>query len=136
MVESRSGGAFRDAQDAGDVGEWQPDVVMKDDDHSVVGAQALEASLQLIAIGDRYGWIGNGVAVNGQESNEDTQPLHVATLAVARTNNQPIRPRLPPIRVAKHRQIAPRLQERLLRGIPRGVWIAKDSKGNAVQPID
>ena len=50
VMKTRSGRAFRDAKGFGDLGRRQPEVMAKNEDGALVGWQATETAIELIAV--------------------------------------------------------------------------------------
>ena len=59
-VEARADGPGRDAQRVGGFVEGQAEVVVQDEDRPLVGIEAAEATLELVAVGDVEGRVGVG----------------------------------------------------------------------------
>src|SRR6266545_2727075 len=57
-------------------------------------------------------------------------------LSIAGAHEQAVRPRLPAVRVAQTGQIAPRLQECLLRRVTSDLGIARDAVCHPVEAVD
>jgi len=98
VVESGFGGAHRDAQGLGDLGEWQAQVVVQDDDSSLLWLQAPEASLKLVAIGQRPR------AVIGRRLDRDDPDLGrpaslMPTLVGTGVDDKPMEPRPEAVRI-------------------------------------
>ena len=59
VMQSGTGGAGRDAERFGDLVGLEPQVVTQDQERPLIGRQASEGPLELIAIGDRHQRVGN-----------------------------------------------------------------------------
>ena len=68
VVQSRSGRACGDLQHLGDLHERQPEVVVQDEDRTLVDRKLAERPLQLVAVGDGGAAIGRRQPFEGQDS--------------------------------------------------------------------
>ena len=110
-----------------------PSVVLQDEDGTLLGRESREPALQLIPIVDRWIRVGVGGAI-GQRSRRSL-PAATAMLGVRGVHEQPVRPGVEPIRVAERRQMAPDVDQRLLRRVLGARPVPQDAVGDRVEPI-
>src|SRR3954452_6223445 len=107
---------------------------MEDHDRPVLDGQPTKPSLQLVAVPDP-GEVVDGRTFDWQDP-KVRRPTPVRTpLGIAGADEDAIRPRLEPLRIAKPRQLAPDLEERLLRRVFGEVGLAEDPLGDRVEPV-
>src|SRR6185503_18443792 len=104
-----------------------------DDRGPLVGPEAPEATLELVAIGGRPGRIPTR-RVDDREVDLGLDPSARPALIVARVDEQSMHPRIEPIHIAQAWQLSPGLHEGLLHRILGEVNVAKDQSGDAEQP--
>ena len=97
--------------------------------------QAAEAAIELIPICDAPVVVGRGRDVHRQDA-EIRDPAALAFgFDETRPDDEPMEPRVEPVRIAKTRQVAPGDDERLLQGVFGAVDIAEDPVGQRVEPV-
>jgi hypothetical protein len=133
VVHPRPDGAVWNAENLGDLREWQADIVMEHDDRPVVRRQRRECALELIPdIGIGEG-VGSRRLVLGDLDLSNTGSTGSASVEEAEPNDEPIRPCLEAIRVAKAWEFPPDRDERLLDRFLGAVRIARDSMSCQVE---
>ncbi len=134
-MESRPRRPDRDPKGVGNLRQRKSLVVVQDDDRTLLDRQAAESTLQLIAIRERAGCVGNRWLDRRNNDACDECPLSAA-LVIARPNDQPIEPCVKAPRITQRRQVSPGDQERGLHRVFRLVTIVDDAHGDGVQTID
>ena len=134
VVESGFDGARGDAEGLGDLGHGQPDVEVEDHDRPLLGLQAPEAALELVAVCQRVD------AVVGRRFGPDHPDFRrpatlVPTLIGAGVDEEPTEPRLEPIRIAQSGQLSPCMDERLLDGVLGSLPVAQDEAGDGKEAV-
>ncbi len=119
------------------LGIGQPEVVVDDEHGALLGGQATEPALQLVAHGGQV----LGVAVAGHLGRGHVD-LHDPALpdppglAIAGVDEQPIEPGVEAVGVPDGADVQPGGHERLLDGIGRQVVAAQDQPRGPMQPIE
>ena len=111
-------------------------MVMQDDDGSMLGRQGSEGLIEQLSIADRAHLVprlSRGRA--DREDPGDSAPFRPG-FGVARMDDEPMEPGLEALGLPQRRQVTPRTQERLLRGVLGAVVITKDAKGQPIAPVD
>ncbi len=131
-MESRAGCTDGDVEHRSDLLEWQPDMQVEDDDRPVGDRECREASFELVAIVCLRRAIDDGRIVC-----EKSKWCDVATtpsgFCIAGIDDEPVRPRVEAIRLAKGRQLAPGDQEGLLGGVLSEFGVAQDPISTAIR---
>jgi hypothetical protein len=134
-VESGTCRSHRDAEDVGDLGQGLARVVLEDEDCPLLGRQAAEAALELVAIGDRPVLVGcwRDVGVLRQQLDRRAAATLATGLGDTGSHNQPVAPSVESLRIAQPWQFVPDRDQRLLDGVLGEVVIAEDPVGNGEQ---
>ena len=133
-MEPRLRGSHRDPERRGGVGKRQAQVVVEDDDRSMLGIEAADAALEVITIGRRGLTVTDRMGHDLRELDLDPAPLDGPKLVAARVQEQPVEPGLEAVRIPQGRQVPPASDHRLLDGVLRAVGIPKDEAGGGVEP--
>ena len=98
---------------AGDLRQWQVEVVMKDDDGPLLRLEPAEAAFELVAVGDRPTSASStdGESIGG-ELDVDAMAPEPARLIDAGADQQPVEPGVEAIGVAQRGQVTPGPDER------------------------
>lgn len=135
-METGARSTRRDAEDLRDLARCVPLVVMQDEDRPLIGRKTLEATFQLVAIGQRQQLIGRGRSVDGQ----DAEIGHATTLAGrvidAFTDDDASEPGVETVRIAEPAQVSPGDHQRILQGILGPIDVAKDPLCEREQGVD
>src|SRR5689334_24605101 len=97
--------------------------------------EASESALDLVAIPDRGDGVRTGPVAFRQRVEVRCPAPGLATLGVAASNEDPVRPGLEASWFPELGQLAPHLQQGLLRGVLGEVDVAKDPLRHRVQPV-
>jgi len=136
VVESGSGRAGRDAEGLGDLGGLQAQVMAQDEDRALLRREPPERALEQITA--RHGLR----VVPGERLRRDIQGDHVDRRATRRTgeietdaDQDPGRPRLEPLRIAKAGQLAPGNDQGLLDRVVGEIDVPEDPSRGPEQPV-
>jgi len=137
-MEPRSCGARRNADDRRDLIEPEAEVVVEDDDRSVLCAQRRECPLERVAVGDLVGIEdARQLVVVGHDAHHRGPPApRPARRSIAGPDDQPVQPGIEPGRVAEAGQVAPGRPQRLLHGVLRVVMVPEDADRDREEPVD
>lgn len=136
-MKPRLGRPRRDRQNVGDLGERQAEVEVQDDHGALIDVQAFEATLELIAVGERHGAVVRARRVRFEQVYLDQHASFLAPgVAIAGANQQPMHPGVETIRIAETAHVLPGFDEGILDGVLGAVRIAKDQAGDRVEPGD
>jgi hypothetical protein len=135
-MEARLGRPERDPEDSGDLRQRQVEIVMEDDERSLLRIEASEASIKLIAVAN-----GRQVVVRGVEwdlGQLDVEPVSAqpSGFVDAGPDEQAVQPGVEAFRVAERGQITPGLDERVLDGVPGLFTIPEDESGGGIQAVN
>ena len=108
---------------------------MEDHHRAMVDGQPPEAALQLVAIDDRAEALSIRRLINRQKKEVRRPAARSASLGVAGTHEEPVRPGIEAGRVAKLRKVPPDGQQRLLRRILGKVGVAQDPVRHRVETV-
>src|SRR4051812_28717100 len=101
VVESRSGGAGRDAERFGNLDWREPEVVMQHEDRPLLRRQPPEPTLDLVAIGDLAGSIPD-LGSGGRQEPDVRPPVPPQTgFRVAGIHEEAVEPGVEPVRIAE-----------------------------------
>ena len=125
----------RDAEGLGDLGQRQTQVVMQDEDGSLLHWQSPEDALELVAVHDRQQAIRPGRPVDRQDSNVGRPCPATPGLGVAGMDDHLANPGFEAVRVAQGGKLAPDRDQRPLQGILGQIAVAQDPHGQRVRPV-
>ena len=111
---------------------------MEDDHGPLVGVEAAEAALELVAIGEVERGVGLGTPSSRLADLRLDRPPRSSPLglAIARADEQAVEPGLEAVGVTQRRDVAPGGDERLLGGVLGPLIVAQDQTGDGVEPAD
>jgi hypothetical protein len=104
-------------------------------DGPLLDRQPLEASLQLVAVGQVAGRVFGCRTVNGQDVDLDRALASPARLVVARIDQKPLEPGVEAGRIPEAANIAPGMDEALLYRVLAPVPIVEDPEGQREQSV-
>ena len=134
-MEPRADGALRDLQRLGDLLVGQADEVLQDHDGPLIERQSLEATIQLVAIGDGAGMISRIRSLWQDAADPPVPEPSVPRLGVRRPHHDAVGPCLESVRVLELGKMAPDVDERLLGGVLRPSGIAEDVVSGGVHRV-
>jgi hypothetical protein len=88
----------------------------------------------LVAILDRAEPVANHRVIDGQGADAGSETSGAMGLGIAGPHDEPIRPRIKALRVAKLGEVPPNRQQRLLSGVLGEVQITQDAVGQGMEP--
>src|SRR6185503_18167198 len=135
VVKSGAGRAVGNAEDPGNLRQVEARKVPQHEDRALLWVEALEAALQLVAIGDRQKLVGPAGQIGRQDPKVGDEAALTRRLANAGTNDEAVKPRVEPIRIAESGQVTPSDHQRVLDGILGSVDIAEDPLRERVEPV-
>ena len=135
-MEPRLGGAQRDAEGTGRVGQRQVQVVAQHEDRALLRLQPAEHAVEQVAIDDGGRVIGHRRIGEGCQGDLDHLPALTPRGVDAGTHGEAVEPGVEPFRFAQGRQLAPGLEHRVLDGVSRELRIPDDEAGGCVQPSE
>jgi len=119
----------------GDLDQREAEVVMKDEDGSLIEREPSEQALQLVAVGDR-GDVVDGVGpVDWDDANGGRPPPVARRIRVAGVDEDPVGPGLEAVGLPQVRQLPPDGHEGVLQRVLREARIAQDPPGDTEQRI-
>ena len=108
---------------------------MEDDDRPMVDRQGSEGALELVAVRQVVGGVGDGrLELEDPDLRLETVPA--SELLGDRVEEQLPDPRLELGGVAEAGQVAPTADERLLDRVLRDICVLRDEPGDRVEPVD
>ncbi len=126
----------RDPERDGNLGQWQVEVVVKDDEGPRLRFETAEAAFELVAVGGRGRAVIDGMEGGRGQFDVEAVPPKAARLVDAGADEQAVKPGVEVIGAAQCGQVTPGPDERLLDGVLGLVGIAQDEPGGGVQPED
>ena len=130
VMESRASRPLRNAEELGDFGRRQPEIVAKDEDRSLIRRQPPETTIQLVPISDGEQLVASDRAVGRKDLEDGGPALRFASFRVAGVDEQAMQPGVEPIRIAEPRQLAPGDHQRLLNGVLGSSDVSEDPLGD------
>src|SRR5215203_3947436 len=115
-----------DVESVGDVGEGQAEVMMEDQDGTLLEREPAKGSVKLVPIVDRQDLLRSRWLRHGHEADVRFQPTAASRLGVALVGEDPMEPGFEAIRIAQRSKLAPSGDERGLHGVLRLVPVAQD----------
>jgi uncharacterized RmlC-like cupin family protein len=134
MMESGSDRPGRNTKGLGDLLERPVEVVVKHHHRAMFDGKPAKAALELVAINDLAQALAHRRLVSRQEAEVRRRLAVPATLGVAGTHEEPVRPGVEARRVAEIGEVPPDVEQRLLRRILGEVDVAQDPVRNGVEP--
>ena len=134
-MKSGMGRPDRDAEDLGDPVERQIEVVVQHHHCAMIDGKVAEPSFELIAIDDRAQVVSSDRLVGWEQPQIRRPAPLLPALAVAGTNEEPVRPSLEAGWVAKLRKVLPDGQQRLLRRVLGEIHVAEDPSSDGQESI-
>jgi hypothetical protein len=116
-VQPRLEGADREAQDDRGLGIREPQVVVDDEHGAMLGGQATEAALQLVAQRGLGLHIAASAVGHRHPDLDELSSPDPSGLPVAGVDEQAVQPRIEAVRVADRPDVQPGCSQRLLDGI-------------------
>ena len=111
--------------------------VMQHEDGALLDPESPEAALQLVAVEHAGQLIVAGPVAQGHLADLHRMPAAgLASLAVAAPDEHPMEPGVEAVGIAQRGQVAPRGDERLLRGVGGTIRVAQDQLRQPVQAAD
>src|SRR5438094_7809890 len=135
VVEPGASRAGRYAERFRDLGRFQPQVVMHDENRPLLGWQPPESAFELVPVGHRERVVRDSRSVDRQETDVRAPGAHSAGLAVAGMNQEPLQPGVEEIRISEPPQPAPGDHQRLLNGILGSGDIPENSIRDGEEPV-
>src|SRR4051794_16804352 len=135
VVESRSGGAGRDAEGVGNLDQGQPEVVVQYEDRPLFRRQPPEPPLELVAIGDLASPVLDLRPVDRQEADVGAPVSLPARFRIAGVDEEAVEPGIEPVRIAETGQLAPGDHQCLLHRILGPVDVSEDSLTDREEPV-
>jgi len=134
-MESRAGGTRGNAENLGDLHEWQAEVVVQDEDRSLFDRELPERAFQLVAIGEGGAAIRRRWPSHRQDPDVGSPVAGPLRFVVARVDEDPMDPCLEAVRIPKLREPAPGEDEGVLQRILGEPWVAQDPLGDRVEAV-
>jgi riboflavin biosynthesis pyrimidine reductase len=135
VVEAGLGGAHRDAEGVGDLGQAEPEEVVEDERCAMVGRDPAQAAVELVAVGEELTAVGQGTVVVRQEAKVGRVTAMSPRLVVAGIDQESAQPGVEPLSVTQRRQVSPGAEERILDRILGAAPIPEDEDGGREQPL-
>ena len=135
VVESRSGGAGRDPERLGDLGRRKPEEVVQDEDGPLLGRQAPEPTIELVAVSDREQVVGCRRSVDREQPQVRGAATLARRLGDADTDHEAGQPRIEPVRIAEVPEVTPGDHQRVLQGVLGPVDVTEDPLGGREQAV-
>ena len=111
-------------------------MVVEHQEDALVGLEALEATLQLVAVGDEMARVGRP-GVDPLDVRLDRPALaRPFRFLVAGVDEQSSQPGIEAIGVTQGGDVTPREDERLLRGVLGPISVGEDEPGDGVELVD
>ena len=110
------------------------EVVQREHD-ALVGRQAPEPAFELVPVGDREVFVGRGPVRRSAAPGGWPRAPFPARLADADVDQEPLEPRVEPVRIAECPQVTPGDHQRILEGILGPIDVAEDPLCDREQPI-
>ena len=123
----------RDPERLGRLRQRQAQEVVEDDDRALVGLEAPERPLDLVAIDDEGIGVADGNVGHGSQLDLDHPAAAPPQDAEAGTNGDAVDPGVERVRVAQPGQVPPGPDERLLDRVARELRVVEDQPGRCVQ---
>ena len=118
------------SKELGDLGRLVANEVAEDQDRALVRLEPPEAAIELISIGDAQQLVRRGRIVD-REHVQVRDPLALPTgFGDADVGEEPVDPRVEPVRIAEARQVTPGDHQRFLQGILGPVDVTQDPMGD------
>jgi hypothetical protein len=111
-----------------------PEEVVQGDDGAMTRIEALERSVDHLAVGQRARKVGRRGRIKGSDLDFDRSSTTTADDVETGVDGQPMQPGIEPVRVAQTRQVTPGADECLLDRVARELRIPKDEASGRVQP--
>lgn len=134
-MEPRARGANGSPHRGGGLHGRLSQVVHQYDHRPMLNAELAERTIELILHGDARGRIWNLWTVVGQELQVAAVMALATRLGVAGVHEKPIRPRLKALGIPEARQVAPRVEQRILGRVLCQGRVAEDPARNGVQAV-
>ena len=135
-MQPRLDGPDRDAERGGHVREWQPDVVVQDDDRAFPLAEAPEHPVDELAIAEIDGCVSHHRVMDRRELDLDRTSASTADEIQARVCDESMQPGVEPVGIAKSRQVPPGADESVLDRVACELGVPEDEASHLVQPHD
>lgn len=132
-METRFGGAARDAQHLGDPRQWQIEIEVQDHHGARFWLEARERAIEEVPIGYLPGVIQLFVEMDRREFDLDHAATAFAHQIDARVRHEAMEPMVEGRRVSQPRQAAPCPDQGVLDGVLGEVRITKDEASRGVQ---
>jgi hypothetical protein len=133
-MEAGLRGSGGDAEDPADLSKRKSGIVMEHHYRALVEIESREPAVERIALGDQEIVADvDPVVLRDDAQLNDRTALFTPGMPVAGPNEQPVQPRIEPLRIPQPADVSPGLDERLLGCVLRSVAITKDQAGDRVQ---
>ena len=113
-MQTRPDRAGWDAEDLGRLVEAESEVVVEHEDRPLVGVEAAEAALELIAVGETEARVGFGTFKRPDVDLDAPPPLGSTRFAIAGVDQQSVEPGVEAVGIAQAGDMRPGGDERLL----------------------
>jgi hypothetical protein len=134
-MKSRLGGSEWNPQPFGYLGQWQADVVVKDEYGPLLERQPAKGTIELIAVVDGQDLGRIVVPLQWQDANLGTHAPSTPGLGIALVREDPMEPGFEGIRITKRPELTPAGDERGLHRVLRPIGVAQDPERNRHAPI-
>ncbi len=135
VVESRSGGPGRDAEQLGDLDQGQPEVVVQDENRPLFDREPAICPLQFVAVGDGVGLVRGRRPANRQDPDVGRPVASPLRFVVAGVNEDPMDPRLEAICITEMREPPPGENEGTLQRVLGETAVAQDPVRDGVEDV-
>jgi hypothetical protein len=135
-MKARLRGANRDVERLGHRRDRHSDVVMEHEDRPLLGAEAAEATLELVTLRDERRGVADGRIDQRRKLDLDGPSPSTAQDIEAGVDRQSVKPDIEPIVVAQTRQVAPGSKACLLDRVSRKILVPEHESGDGFQPRD
>jgi len=134
-MESGSDRAGRAAENFGDLGRLESEVIAKDENGAFFRREPAERPIELVPIRNAQQLVRRGRAVEREHSQVRDPASLPARLLDADIGEQPVHPGIESGRIAEARQVAPGDHQGVLQGILGPSDISEDPMGDREEPV-
>jgi len=135
-METRLHRSDWNAEELGCLGQRIAQVVVEDDDGTLLRFEPAEAALDLVAIGQQVRRVDHRGVIDGEKLDLEWSTVAAASLVEAGSHDEASQPGVEPIGVAKGRKIPPGAYEGVLHSVFRPFGIPEDQPSDGVQSSD
>jgi hypothetical protein len=135
VMESGSDRAGRDAEHLGDLGRLESDEMAQHDERALLGREASEATLQLVAIGDAQEVVRRAGKIDWEDPDGRAEASLTPRHGDARPDKETVQPRVEAVRIAESGQVTPSDHQRVLDGILGPIDVAEDPLCDREEPV-